>query len=45
MERVEEEVMKIEDNFYGIPEYDSVGNIVAVNHKGERKEAKYFLKS
>jgi hypothetical protein len=44
MEKVEEEAMKIEDNFYGISEYDSTGNIVAVHHKGERKETKYFLK-
>src|SRR5699024_5714047 len=45
MEKVEEEAFKIEDNFYGIPEYDSVGNIVAVHHQVQRKETEYFLKT
>lgn len=45
MKKVEEEAFKIEDNFYGIPEYDRVGNIVAVHHKGQRETTEYFLKS
>lgn len=44
MEKIEEEAFKIEDSFYGIPEYDSVGNIVAVHHKGQRGKTEYFLK-
>ncbi|GAQ18476.1 hypothetical protein OPHB3_2416 [Oceanobacillus picturae] len=45
MKRVEEEAFKIEDNFYGIPEYDSVGNIVAVHHKDQREKTEYLLKN
>ncbi|WDF05494.1 hypothetical protein [Shouchella hunanensis] len=45
MIKVEEEAFKLEDNFYGIPEYDRVGNIIAVHHKGQRETTEYFLRN
>lgn len=44
MKKIEEEAFKIEDGFYGIPEYDSIGNIVAVHHESQREKTEYFLK-
>lgn len=44
MEKVIEEAFKIEDNFYGITEYDQTGNIIAVHHKAERPATSYFIK-
>lgn len=45
LEKIEAEAIKIEDGFYGIPEYDSSGDIVAVHHMEKRKQTKYFLKN
>lgn len=44
LNKVEEEAFKMEDNYYGIPEYDKSGNIVAVHHQEERPKTDYFLK-
>lgn len=44
LEKVEEEAFKMEDNYYGIPEYDSTGDIVAVHHPDKRPNTSYFLK-
>lgn len=44
LNKVEEEAFKIEDNYYGISEYDKSGNIITVHHQVERPKIDYFLK-
>src|SRR5699024_10196096 len=43
LNKVEEEAFIMEDNYYGIPEYDKLGNIIAVHHQRERPKMDYFL--
>jgi len=44
MDKVVEEAFKIEDNFYGVPEYDHTGDIIAVHHKAKRQATNYLNK-
>lgn len=44
MKKVEEEAFKMEDSYYGIPEYDNTGDIVAVHNQEQRPKTSYFLK-
>lgn len=43
--KIEEEAFKVIDNYYGIPEYDEKGDIIAVHHSQKRPSTDYFLKN
>lgn len=42
--KLEEEAFKEIENYYGIPEYDEKGDIIAVHHSQKRPSTDYFLK-
>lgn len=45
VQKLEEEALKLIDNYYGIPDYGENGDIIHIHNYAERKDTKHLLKS